>query len=152
MARLLGIPSGKRALIVGCGSGVALSPLARLCVPVSVTGIDIDRDMLIEAAQRLDGLGVPANLVTADVRAMPFPDRSFDVVVDFGTCYHISDPGRALCEVSRVLASGGLFAHETPAAQVLAHPRGSIEQLPWEAEPSLAPGPTAVLWAVRTKV
>lgn len=28
-------------------------------------------------------------LIQADVRAMPFGDEVFDVVLDFGTCYHL---------------------------------------------------------------
>jgi ubiquinone/menaquinone biosynthesis C-methylase UbiE len=152
MARLLGIPGGKRALLVGCGSGVALSSLAKLCHPNTVIGIDIDGDLLMAAAERMETEEVAGELVKADVQAMPFPEGAFDLILDFGTCYHTAHPQRALQEVARVLDTGGIFAYETPAAQMLAHPRGFTRRLPWEAEASLVAGSAALLWAVRTKV
>ena len=50
--------------------------------------------------------GVPADVFQGDVRAMPFADGAFDVVVDFGTCFHIEGQERALAEIDRVLAPG----------------------------------------------
>ncbi len=41
---------------------------------------------------------------------IPFPDRSLDVVVDFGTCYHVTNAGQTLKEIARVLAAGGTFS------------------------------------------
>ena len=97
---LLGIPTGKRVLQVGCGSGIALPHLSRLCSPQVIVGIDIDQTLLGESADRLREKRVRAHLVQADVREMPFPDRSFDLVVDFGVCYHLKHPGDALMEIA----------------------------------------------------
>ena len=151
MTRLLGIPSGARVLVLGCGSGVALVSLARLCRPSRITGIDIDRGLLSEAALRLRSGRISGQLVQSDIRAMPFADRSFNVVIDFGTCYHVAGAQRALEEVDRVLDTGGVFAHETLAAQFMAHPTIASRKLPWEGAPSLAPAHGAVLWAIRRK-
>ena len=82
------------------------------------------------------------------MRDLPFESGRFDLVIDFGTCYHASDTmeGRraALSEVSRVLRDGGLFVHETRVAQRLAHPVRSFGRtLPWRDVPELAPDRSA---------
>ena len=102
-------------------------------------GIDIDATFLSESVDRLYEKDVRAHLVQADVREMPFPDRSFDLVFDFGVCYHIEHPEDALREIGRVLDTSGTLVYETPLAQVLAHPRADHQRLPWEEEPSLTP-------------
>jgi len=83
---------------------------------------------------------------------MPFPDAAFDLVVDFGTCYHIARPETALAEISRVLTPGGLFVHETPLSQVLSHPVRSFgRRIPWRLGPSLERHRTALLWSARRR-
>jgi SAM-dependent methyltransferase len=95
--------------------------------------------------------------VHADVRALPLDAGSFDLVIDFGTCYHVGGGAegarQALAEVARVLRPGGLFVHETPVAQHLAHPIRSFGRtLPWGAVPELVRDRAAVLWAGRRRV
>jgi ubiquinone/menaquinone biosynthesis C-methylase UbiE len=152
MVRALGLPTGGRVLEVGCGRGVALPGLARLLRPSRLVGLDIEPAFLAEAGQRLEVAGVVAELVPGDVRRMPFPRASFDLVVDFGTCYHIARPGAALAEIARVLASGGLFIHETPVSQLLSHPvRSFRRRLPWKGFACFERQRTAVLWSARRR-
>ena len=151
MSRLLHIPSDKRLLIVGCGAGFSLASFAKFEKFRSISGLDKDAGLLAEATGRIRHRRVGGELVQADLQAMPYHDRSFDVVVDFGTCYHVRRPQQALREIARVLDVGGVFAYETPLAQLLAHPLNFAKRLPWNEEPSLAPGPTAALWAIRNK-
>ena len=74
--------------------------------------------------------------------------RLFDVVIDFGTCYHIPGAADALDEIARVLVPGGLFVHETRIAQLFAHPiRSQRTRLPWSAAPNLAVDRRGMLWA-----
>ncbi len=149
--RMLGIPTGKRVLQVGCGNGIALPHLSRLCSPRIMVGIDIDPALLGESADRLREKHVRSHLVQADVREMPFPDRSFELVVDFGVCYHTQHPEDALFEIGRVLGTSGTFVYETPLAQSLAHPRSDRQRLPWGTAPSLIPYRSLALWASRRK-
>ena len=149
MVRLLGIPPGKRVLQVGCG--IALTHLSRSCSPRVLVGIDIDRTLLDESADRLRKKRVRAELVQADVRNMPFPDRSFDLVVDFGVGYHVKHAGDALTEIARVLDTSGMFVYETYLAQLLAHPRSDRHVLPWKQASSLTPDRSRGLWASRRK-
>ena len=156
MIRALRLPRGGRVLEVGCGRGIALPVLFDRLEPNELVGLDLDVALLAEAQARVWRTGTDATLVEGDVRDLPFESGRFDLVVDFGTCYHASDTmeGRraALNEVSRVLRDGGLFVHETPVAQRLAHPVRSLgRRLPWRDVPQLAPDRGAVLWGVRRK-
>jgi ubiquinone/menaquinone biosynthesis C-methylase UbiE len=154
MVRGLGLPEGRRVLEVGCGRGVALPPLVRWLRPTRLAGLDVDPGLLEIARSRLreHALERDVELVLGDVRELPFDDGSFDVVIDFGTCYHVARRPRALREIARVLAPGGLFAHETRASQLLAHPVRSFgRRLPWQAAPELRPFKHALLWASRAR-
>jgi ubiquinone/menaquinone biosynthesis C-methylase UbiE len=83
---------------------------------------------------------------------MLFEDASFDLVIDFGTCYYVPDRAAALAEMDRVLAPGGLIVYETLASQLLSHPVRSRKQpLPWRTVPRLRPHRNALLWCTRRK-
>jgi SAM-dependent methyltransferase len=152
LVNALGLPQGGRVLEVGCGRGIALPVLAARLRPARLVGLDVDEALLEQAAARLRERRCEAELVAGDVRDLPFPDSSFDLVVDFGTCYHVAGPGRALREVSRVLAEGGRFVHETRLSQLLSHPvRARGNRLPWHLAPALRAWRRALLWAARTK-
>jgi SAM-dependent methyltransferase len=146
----LAIPKGARILEIGCGRGIALPVLSELCLPTRLVGLDIDPELLAIAAEHTDGLNV--ELVQGDAREMPFPDGSFDVVIDFGTCYHIGSPEMALNEVGRVLSPGGIFCHETPLSQLMAHPvRWGGRLLPWHQVKRLTGGRRMLLWSSRRR-
>jgi SAM-dependent methyltransferase len=156
MLRALRLPHRARVLEIGCGRGVALPVLDDRLEPLELVGLDVDPVLLDVARERVRNTCTAATLVEGDVRDLPFEAGRFDLVIDFGTCYHVSDTmdGRraALREVSRVLRPGGLFVHETRVAQRLAHPARSFGRtLPWWAVPSLVPDRSATLWAVRRK-
>ena len=157
LVRALRLPRGGRVLEVGCGRGVALPVLAARLQPTSLVGVDVDGALVEIARQRVVRSGTRAEVRTADVRALPFESGSFDVVIDFGTCYHVGGgpAGQlaALEEIARVLRVGGLFVHETRVAQHLAHPVRSFgRRLPWSAVPLLTPDREAVLWTARRRL
>jgi len=153
MARLLGLPRGRRLLELSCGRGNALPALTRMLRPRCLVGIDIDRALLLEASTGVAANALSVDLVLADARWMPFRDGAFGLVIDFGTCYHIGRPQLALREVQRVLSDEGTFAYETAANQLLSHPIRSVgRSLPWDAAQSLRPQRWRVLWSSRVKV
>ncbi len=152
MVHLLGLPAHGRILEIGCGTGVALSVFSKLCRPTLLVGVDIDRVLLSQAATRLRERDVHAVLVEGDARRLPFRSGHFDVVVDFGTCYHISRPHEALREIVRVLRPNGVFATETRLSQLLSHPvRAASRRLPWAAAPELARARHRLLWTSHRK-
>ena len=153
MARLLSLPIGKRILLLGCGSGVALPALVRRCKPKTLVGIDISKCALDEAAALLGKEQVAVGLVHADAHRTPFADGAFDVIVDFGLCYRAGNADRVLQEIARILDPDGILVHETPLAQLLAHPIHSLRHgLPAVGRPNLVPQRNALLWATRRKV
>lgn len=152
MLALLGLPRHARVLEVGCGRGIGLPPMARRLEPSRLVGLDIDPAFLAEAEEHLAETGTEAELVHGDVRRLPFPDGDFDVVIDFGTCFHIARPGPALREIARVLAPGGVFATETGVSQLLSHPaRARRRTLPWVEASQLEPFRHALLWESRRR-
>ena len=156
MIRALRLPLGCRILEVGCGRGVALPVLAERLAPSALVGVDVDPVLVGIAQHRVRERGLRARVVEADVRSLPIAGGSFDMVIDFGTCYHVSGGTdgslAALREIARVLRPGGIFVHETRVAQRLAHPVRSLgRSLPWSELPSLVADRAAVLWSVKRK-
>jgi arsenite methyltransferase len=108
----------ERVLDVGCGRGAVLTMIARLLPRGHVTGIDLwsKADQLgngIDAMQRnlaAEGVGDRCEVVTGDMRAMPFPDASFDLVTSSLAIHNVRDRegrSRAIDEIIRVLKPGG---------------------------------------------
>ncbi len=153
LARLLRLPRGRRILEVGCGRGIALPAITHLCQPEMLVGLDIDDALIAQARVHIAERQTKTVLVVGDVRALPFTDASFDIVIDFGTCYHIDGSETALCEIERALSPGGLFVYETPVSQLLSHPaRSRGRSLPWAAAPNLTSRRGAGLWAARARL
>ncbi|MDD2252121.1 MAG: class I SAM-dependent methyltransferase [Dehalococcoidales bacterium] len=96
----------QRFLDIGCGQGVITRYLA-INYPGEFTGIDLD-ELEIEAARakpKLENLSYQVG----DARALPFEERSFDVVMALGVLHHIPDWYKAVSEIGRILKVGGYF-------------------------------------------
>ena len=94
----------ERVLDAGCGNGLWMRTLARRFGVRSGVGLDLSFGMLADARH---ALGHGAALVTGDVRRLPFPDESFDVVLCLWMLYHVADHHSVLAELRRVLRPGG---------------------------------------------
>ncbi len=106
LLREIGRVPGERVLDVGCGTGALLGRLLSEAPRRQATGLDLSANMLDKARQRLGDRTV---LVQGDSEHLPFPDRSFDVVVCCDSFHHYPDPQAVLKEISRVLEPGGIF-------------------------------------------
>ena len=102
------VREGARVLDLAGGTG----DLARLFAKAAgATGrvvlTDINHAMLAEGRDKLIDLGAPLPVVQCDAEALPFPDRSFDVVsIGFGL-RNVTRKENALAEMRRVLVPGG---------------------------------------------
>ncbi len=124
---------------------------ARLEVPalVRALGLPSGARMLEVGCGR--GIALPVLAQLCAPRSL-VEDDSFDVVIDFGTLFHIARADDAAAEIGRVLAPGGLFVHETKLSQVLSHPvRSRGRRLPSLRSHGLRPRRSAVLWASRAQ-
>jgi SAM-dependent methyltransferase len=90
----------RRVLDAGCGEGHVTAWLADALPASDITGVDGRADALVAFRSRNPGL--PA--VEADLRQLPFPNASFELVMCTEVLEHIPDPRQALRELSRVCA------------------------------------------------
>lgn len=145
---VLRLPHNAAVLEIGCGRGIGLAALAKRIAPQRLTGVDIDAELLTLAGQDLATSGHEVELLRADARALPLRTNSFDVVVSFGTLFHIARPEAAVAEIERVTRPGGQFVNETRVAQLLAHPvrsrRGGLRASDIDV---LGPASPRLLWA-----
>jgi arsenite methyltransferase len=108
----------EQVLDLGCGRGAVLLTVARRLTTGRAVGLDLwqakDQSGNTEAAARrnadVEGLTDRVDLVTGDLRALPFDDASFDLVVSNLALHNVADAAdraAALAEALRVLRPGG---------------------------------------------
>lgn len=101
------LKEGQRILDLGCGWGRVLKPV--LDRKGCAVGLDLSMNMLGLAGKHLKKNGYSPELVRGDGTALPFKDRSFDMVYSLLVLQHLSkENGRIVFdEISRVLKPGG---------------------------------------------
>ena len=125
----------ERVLDAGCGRGAVLTMVGKHVPRGSAVGLDIwsKRDQsgnCLAATERnlaAEGVHEHCKAVTGDLRTIPFPDASFDLVVSSLAIHNISGrTGRrqAIAEIARVLKPGGRVAIAD-----LAYTRAYIQEL-----------------------
>jgi ubiquinone/menaquinone biosynthesis C-methylase UbiE len=106
-------------LELGCGTGRVAVPLARK--GATVVGIDRSESMLSRARKRVNRARQQSRvrLVRGDIRYLPFPDRSFPLVMaPYGILQSLLDErvlAATLKDVRRVLTRRGTFGLELVA-------------------------------------
>jgi ubiquinone/menaquinone biosynthesis C-methylase UbiE len=100
-------PDGGAVLDVGTGPGVLLVELAARRPDLRLTGIDLSADMIAAATRNLHPFAERASARVGDVTRLPFPDRSFDLIVSSLSLHHWDHPEAAVPELARVLRPGG---------------------------------------------
>lgn len=101
--------AGKDVLEVSCGHGGGASYLMRTLRPASYTGLDLNTVGIEFCRKRhtLPGLG----FVQGDAQHLPFPDQSFDAVINVEAAINYQDVPKFFAEVQRVLRPGGRFLY-----------------------------------------
>jgi SAM-dependent methyltransferase len=110
--------AGREILDVGCNSGYGTLRLA--AVARRAVGVDVN-PLAIEGARRRPG-GRAVEFLAIDGSQLPFPDRSFDMVVSFQVIEHVADPAPYLTEIARVLRPDGTALLTTPNAAIRLDP------------------------------
>ena len=113
--------AGKYPLILelGCGTGRVAIPVAK--AGATVIGIDRSESMLTRGRQRVKRarVGSAVKLIRGDIRYLPFPDKTFPLVMaPYGILQSLLDERvltQTLKDVQRVLKKNGTFGLELVA-------------------------------------
>ncbi len=100
---------GKNVLEVSCGHGGGASYLTRTLKPAKYTALDLNPAGIAfcKKLRQVEGL----EFVHGDAENLPFPDNSFDAVINVEASHCYLDFPRFLAEVARVLKPGGYFLY-----------------------------------------
>ena len=101
--------SGKKVLECSSGHGGGASYITRTLHPASYTGLDFNADGVAFCKKRHNLPGL--EFVQGDAQNLPFPDESFDAVINVEASHIYPDFERFVSEVARVLRPGGHFLH-----------------------------------------
>jgi ubiquinone/menaquinone biosynthesis C-methylase UbiE len=100
---------GKKVLEVSCGHGGGASYLVRALAPASYTGLDSNSAGVDSCRRRHQLRGL--DFVQGNAESLPFPDQSFDEVLNIQSSHCYPQFPRFLNEVTRVLRPGGHFLY-----------------------------------------
>jgi SAM-dependent methyltransferase len=100
----------ERSLEIGSGTGYFSLNLLQSGVVAEVTCTDISPGMVATLARNAQRLGLDVRSARADAESLPFPDRSFDLVLGHAVLHHLPNLRRAFAEFHRVLRPGGRIA------------------------------------------
>jgi len=103
----VGIGPATDVLEVGTGAGFDAEALLQRFPNWVLVATDFDPEMVALARQRLSRFGSRVRLQAADATALPFADRSFDLVISLLVWHHVGDWPSATREAARVLRPGG---------------------------------------------
>jgi ubiquinone/menaquinone biosynthesis C-methylase UbiE len=104
-------------LDVGCGTGRASRTAA--ATAASVVGVDLSPEMIRQARELADGID-NVRFEVADAEKLPFGDAEFTAVLCSNSFHHYPNPGRAVGEMTRVLAPHGRLVIGDACSDLLA--------------------------------
>lgn len=104
----LNVPSDKRWLDVGSGTGALSQTILRMCEPLSVTGIDRSEGFVAYASDQVQDTGVEFRV--GDAQDLPVETGTFDAAVSGLMLNFVPQPQRAVNEMARALKPGGTAA------------------------------------------
>jgi 2-polyprenyl-3-methyl-5-hydroxy-6-metoxy-1,4-benzoquinol methylase len=97
---------GDSLLDVGCAKGFMMHDFAEKIPGLTVKGVDVSSYAIENAIEDMK-----PHVSVADARVLPFPDKSFDVVVSINTIHNLDrdDCAQALREIQRVARRGAFI-------------------------------------------
>jgi len=121
MIAKLALRGDEQVLDVGCGRGLLLLEVARHLPSGRAVGLDLwsTRDQSGNAAAatlrnaEIAGVAARISIDTGDMRAMPYPDASFDAIVSSLAIHNLPstvERAQTVSEIARVLKPGGRLA------------------------------------------
>ena len=90
-----------KILDAGCGIGTHIKHLGAQFSKCKFTGIDISNDMIKKATELQEQANQNSfDFKTADIRQLPFDDKSFDVVIVSQCLHHLSNPASSDIDIN----------------------------------------------------
>ena len=101
-----GLNESSSVLDVGCAKGFMMYDMSQLIPGITVKGIDVSRYAIYNTLETMR-----PHVQIADAKALPFDDKSFDVVISINTIHNLDREGcaQALREIERVACSGSFI-------------------------------------------
>lgn len=99
------VPAANSVADLGCGSGTLLERIAGSMR--TLIGVDSSREMLAEAAKRLDRNGSQIDLRIGELEHLPLRDGETEVAIINLVLHHLRNPRQGLLEARRILRPGG---------------------------------------------
>lgn len=98
-----GLDADSSLLDVGCAKGFMLHDLAEQIPGIRLAGIDVSAYAIENTIEDMKPF-----VQVADARELPFPDKSFDVVISINTIHNLerAELAKALREIERVARRG----------------------------------------------
>lgn len=103
------LPQSGRAVEVGCGSARLLARVGCAAKSLQLTAVDNSENALRLAEATANKFKLQIERVRGDVRNLPLPNDTFDLMLSGGLLEHFEDPKVVLSEMVRVLKPGALF-------------------------------------------
>jgi 2-polyprenyl-6-hydroxyphenyl methylase/3-demethylubiquinone-9 3-methyltransferase len=104
-------PQGKAVLEVGCGGGLLCEEIARM--GFDVNGIDPSENSIRTAIIHAKAGGLRINYEIGTGEALPYRDKSMDIIFCCDVLEHVRDLSKVISEISRILKPGGIFCYDT---------------------------------------
>jgi len=136
---------GGRLLEIGSGLGHLVGQLEDTFETV---GIDLNHWAVEQSKSVVDKTA----LQTASAETLPFSDRSFDVIIIKHIVEHLPHPSKAISEIGRVMAPGGILILATPNLDSLLKPWKGEKWIGYQdpTHISLKPPATWLDWVQRS--
>jgi ubiquinone/menaquinone biosynthesis C-methylase UbiE len=103
-----------RALDIGTGPGQIVIKLAKRLPRWKLSGVDRSQGMIAQARTNLTaaaggdaGLSSRVEFEVADGNRLPFPDKSFELVMCNSVLHHLAEPEKLLSEMARLATANG---------------------------------------------
>lgn len=143
----LNLQPGMKFLDVACGTGNLAFPAAR--IGASVTGVDLAPNMVGKAREKAQSEGLEIQFDEGDTEALPYEDKSFDVVASIFGAMFAPRPELTASELLRVCKPQGRIAmgNWTPSGFI-----GQMFKTTAAHVPPPAGMPSPVLWGVESTV
>lgn len=98
----------KRILEIGCGKGETTRILMERFPDATIVATDVDAAAIASAKT---GVTEPrVTFAVADATRLPFPDASFELVIELNSFHHVGRWMNAIAECARVTVPDGAFA------------------------------------------